>query len=115
PSPSSVVSSVRRSLRRAREIATVRRPRHAMHALRGLSPRSRGVAARGMVAASWVATPRSRRTGTAALVEAVGRSGMAQRERAEAILERVALAPDTDARTRVDIGMLHLERQDFVG
>jgi glycosyltransferase involved in cell wall biosynthesis len=66
-----------------------------------------------MVAASRIATPGSRRTGTAAVMEALGRGAMGDLEGSLAILDRVALAPGTSPRTRVDIGLLLLDVPDI--
>lgn len=96
-------------------MVSVRQPRHAARALQGLPPRRRLLAARTMVVLSHVATRGSRRSGTAALLEAVGRRAVGDIDRSEAILDRVALAPGTSARTRVEIGLMLLDIQDVPG
>ena len=94
---------------------SVNEPRHAARALEGLSPTRRRTAGRTMVAVSRIATPGSRRSGRAALLEAVGRAATGDADGSRTILDRVARAPGTSTRTRVEIGMLLLQMRDVAG
>ncbi len=108
-------ASVSRSLNGARAMLSVSEPRHAARALEGLPPGRRRTAGRAMVAVSHLATPGSRRSGRAALLEALGRAATGDPASSRTILDRVAQAPSTSTRTRVEIGLLLLQMRDVDG
>ena len=107
--------SVARPLRGVQAVLSVDEPRRATRALDALSPRNRRTVGRAMVAVSHLATPGARRTGRAALLEAVGRSATGDRAASAAILHRVAEAPGTSVATRVEIGLMLLQMRDITG
>ena len=107
--------SVARPLRGVQAIITVDEPRHAARALGTLSPRNRRTVGRAMIAVSHLATPGARRTGRAALLEAVGRGATGDGATTTAILQRVAGSTGTSVGTRVEIGLLLLQMRDIPG